>query len=253
MTKPLVDLQDCVHERAAGSDRFRLAVERFTLCPGDQIALVGPSGCGKSTTLDLLSLIVAPTRAGRFTLRMPQAGTVAGTLAEPVDVMALWRRGARDRLTALRAAHMGYVLQTGGLVPFLSVRENVLLTRRALGLPCPGPAVTLMETLGVAELERRLPRQISIGQRQRVAIARALAHQPAVILADEPTASLDPSLAEGTMKLLSAVARFQKAALVVVTHDHRLAERTGLTVVECRTGAGASVVRHDSAKAEAAA
>ncbi|WP_042697549.1 ABC transporter ATP-binding protein [Azospirillum sp. B506] len=245
MTAPLVDIENCIHERAAGADRFRLAVDRFALFPGDQIALVGPSGCGKSTMLDLLSLILAPTAAARFALSMP--GRAA------VDVMALWRGGGRDRLTALRAAHMGYVLQTGGLVPFLSVRENILLTRRALGLPCPGPAETLMEWLGVAELGRRLPRQISIGQRQRVAIARALAHRPALILADEPTASLDPSLAEGTMALLSAVARHQGAALVVVTHDHALAERTGLTVVECRAGTGASTIRHEAASVEAAA
>ncbi|NUB15486.1 ATP-binding cassette domain-containing protein [Azospirillum brasilense] len=219
MTRPLVDLQDCVHERAAGSDRFRLAVERFTLCPGDQIALVGPSGCGKSTTLDLLSLIVAPTRAGRFMLRMPQAGTVAGTLADPVDVMALWRRGARDRLTALRAAHMGYVLQTGGLVPFLSVRENVLLTRRALGLPCPGPAVTLMETLGVGELGRRLPRQISIGQRQRVAIARALVLEPRVLLLDEPTSALDVSVQAEILNLLKRLRAEHALTYVLVSHN----------------------------------
>ena len=213
MAAPLVDLEDCVHERAAGADRFRLAVERFALLPGDQVALVGPSGCGKSTTLDLLSLILAPAQAGRFTLRMLGA--------QPVDVMALWRGGARDRLTALRAAHMGYVLQTGGLVPFLSVRENVLLTRRARGLPCPGPAETLMEKLGVAELGRRLPRQISIGQRQRVAIARALAHRPAVILADEPTASLDAASADVALGMLRDAVQSRGATVLMITHDSR--------------------------------
>jgi len=80
-----------------------------------------------------------------------------------------------------RATGIGYVLQTGGLVPFLSVAENVLLTRRLLGLPCPGSTPALLAELGIGELVRRLPRQISIGERQRVAIARALAHRPALI------------------------------------------------------------------------
>lgn len=241
----ILDVEAAFHQRGNGADRFRLTVERFALSAGEQIALVGPSGCGKSTMLDLLSLILAPTDAARFTLRPGSA--------RPVDVMGLWRGGARDRLTALRAAHMGYVLQTGGLVPFLSVRENVLLTRRALGLPCPGPAEALMDKLGIAGLMNRLPRQISIGQRQRVAVARALAHRPTLILADEPTAALDPSLADGTMALLSAVARFQGAALVVVTHDHALAERTGLTVVECQPEARGSRIHRQPVRAGVAA
>jgi putative ABC transport system ATP-binding protein len=236
MTAPVLDIVDLVHERGSGSGRFRLVIERLALAAGAQVALVGQSGCGKSTALDLMAFVLQPSAGDRFVLHVGGAGT---------DVMALWRSGARNRLTRLRAAGIGYVLQTGGLVPFLSVAENVLLTRRLLGMPCPGPTPALLAELGIGELGRRLPRQVSIGQRQRVAIARALAHRPALILADEPTASLDPATAETTMSLLAAAARRHEAALIVVTHDRDLAERHGLTVVECEPGPAGTVIRFE--------
>ena len=231
---PVLDIVDLVHERGSGSDRFRLVIERLALAAGAQVALVGQSGCGKSTALDLMAFVLQPSAGDRFVLHAGGTGS---------DVMALWRTGARDRLTRLRATGIGYVLQTGGLVPFLSVAENVLLTRRLLGLPCPGSTPALLAELGIGELVRRLPRQVSIGERQRVAIARALAHRPALILADEPTASLDPATGETTMSLLTSVARHHEAALIVVTHDHDLAERHGLTVVKCAPGPAGTVIR----------
>lgn len=236
MGGPVIDITDCFLQRGDGSGRFIVGIERLRLMPGEQIALTGPSGCGKSTVLDMLALVLRPTAARCFTLR---------TGAEPAaDVSALWREGARGRLTRLRAAGIGYVLQTGGLIPFLSVGENTLLTRRLLGLPCPGPADRLLEELGIAGLRARLPRHVSIGQRQRVAIARALAHEPPLILADEPTASLDPASAEATMALLTAAARRHGAALVVVTHDRALAERHGLTIAPCQPRAHGSVLQY---------
>lgn len=237
MTAPIIDIVDCVHARGEGADRFIVAIERLAVAPGEQIALVGPSGCGKSTALDLLALVLRPTAARRFALRL--------TGGAPADILDLWTSEARDRLTRLRAVGIGYVLQTGGLIPFLNVGENTLLTRRLLGMPCPGPAEALLRDLDVGGLARRLPRQVSIGQRQRVAIARALAHEPPLVLADEPTASLDPASAERTMALLTATARRTGTALVVVTHDHALAERHGLTVVACEPRARGSVIRHD--------
>ncbi|MGF7212490.1 putative ABC transport system ATP-binding protein [Skermanella aerolata] len=231
---PVLDIVDLVHERGSGSGRFRLVIERLALAASDQVALVGQSGCGKSTALDMMAFVLRPSSGVRFMLHAGGTGS---------DIMALWRSGARDRLTRLRAAGTGYVLQTGGLVPFLSVAENVLLTRRLLGLPCPGPTPALLAELGIGELVRRLPRQVSIGERQRVAIARALAHRPALILADEPTASLDPPTGETTMSLLTNVARHHEAALIVVTHDRDLAERHGLTVVECQPEPAGTVIR----------
>lgn len=239
MDGPVIDIADCFLQRGDGAGGFTVGIERLRLMPGEQIALTGPSGCGKSTVLDMLALVLRPTAVRCFTLR-------AG--AEPAaDVAALWRAGARGRLTRLRAAGIGYVLQTGGLIPFLSVGENTLLTRRLLGLPCPGPADTLLEELGIAGLRARLPRHVSIGQRQRVAIARALAHEPPLILADEPTASLDPASAEAAMALLTAAARRHGAALVVVTHDSALAERHGLTIAPCQPRAHGSVLHYGGA------
>lgn len=236
---PVLDIEGCVHERGGGSDRFHLLLETFRLAAGERIALVGPSGCGKSTALDLLSLVLRPLGGARFRLAAGEGGVA--------DVLDLWRRDAVDRLTALRARGIGYVLQTGGLVPFLPVRENVLLTRRLLGLSGPGASDSLLEALGLGGLGRRLPRHLSVGQRQRVAMVRALAHDPALILADEPTAALDPETAETTMEELVNAAGRQGAALVVVTHDWDLAERAGLRVVPCERAPHGSVIRYAGA------
>jgi putative ABC transport system ATP-binding protein len=162
---------------SGGETPFALGVDALSLMPGQAVGIVGPSGCGKSTLIDLLALLRRPTQVARFAL-------------DGIDVAALWRHNAADACTALRAARIGVVLQTGGLLPSLSVRENVLLSQRLLGRIDLEWAGSLLAALDLAALGGRLPAQISIGQRQRVAIARALAHRPALVLADEPTAAL---------------------------------------------------------------
>ena len=205
------------------------AIDFLALGAGSRTALVGPSGCGKSTALDLLAATLRPDRAERL--------DVAGG-----DLAARWRAGDIAALTAWRARRIGYVLQTGGLLASLSVAENIRLSRRLLGLPGWGRAAEVVERLGLKRLLRRRPAQISIGERQRVAVARALAHDPAVILADEPTAALDPALADQVMTLLSELALTQGTTLLVVTHDAGLAERAGLTVVACDPTPGRTAI-----------
>jgi len=191
---------------------------------GERVVVVGQSGSGKSTLLDLVALLAAPDTAGHFILD-PGDG--------PMDVAALWAKGDRNSLTRLRARNVGYVLQTGGLLPYLSVRENILLARRLLGLAVPGPLANLAAAVGLTNLLDRLPAQLSVGQRQRAAVARALAHEPRLLLADEPTAALDPGLAGQVMEaLLSATANIG-AALVLVTHDMALATRVGGRTLRC--------------------
>ncbi len=209
-------------ERARG-DGFVLRIEDFTVGDGDNLALVGPSGSGKSTCLDLMAL----------TLRPDAADVMRVDVVNSVDAAALWRNDNRAGLAELRARHFGYVLQTGGLAPFLSLLDNALLSRRLLGLPGAGPIPDLAAQLGISHLMRRKPRQVSIGERQRAAVVRALAHEPAIVLADEPTASLDQSSAETVMRLLTAATEDIGAALVVVTHDPALAQAFGLELVTC--------------------
>jgi len=210
--------------RADGETPFALGVEALSLLPGQAVAVVGPSGCGKSTLIDLLALLRRPTQAARFEL-------------DGVDVAALWRRGAVAACTALRAARIGVVLQTGGLLPSLCVRENVLLSQRLLGRADAGWAESLLAALDLAALGARLPAALSIGQRQRVAIARALAHRPALVLADEPTAALGIEHAPAALDLLLALARGGGAALLIVSHDLPLLRAKGVPLRRCVAGA----------------
>jgi putative ABC transport system ATP-binding protein len=218
------------HGVACRRGQILIEIESLAVAKGDQLAILGPSGAGKSTCLDLLALTLLPDAADLFAFTPPGE--------QSRDLASLWTKGARGALTGLRARWMGYILQTGGLLPFLSVRENILLSRRLLGLPCPGPAQALMERLGIAHLATRLPGQVSIGERQRVAIARALAHEPALVLADEPTASLDEASADKTMELLLDAVRLSGAALVMVSHDRELVGKFGFELLECRVEPG---------------
>lgn len=235
MSAPVLLMKDVERVRGPATELFRLRIERLTIARGERVALLGPSGCGKSTCLDLLAMTLAPSRARRFGLTVRGEGET--------DVAALWKAGERGRLTRTRARHIGYVLQTGGLLPFLTICENVLLSRRLLGLPCPGPVPQILEFLGIAHLARRIPAKVSIGERQRAAVARAIAHRPDIVLADEPTASLDAANAAKVMDLLVRLAAELDLTLIVVTHDRGLAERAGLRAVECRVADGVTVIR----------
>ena len=158
------------------------------------------------------------------------------------DVAALWRRGNTNACTALRAAHVGVVLQTGGLLPSLPVRENAALSQRLLGRPDPEWIDHLLAGLDLAQLADRMPSQLSIGQRQRVAIARALAHRPALVLADEPTASLGIDHGPAALDLLLNLARDSQAALLIVSHDIELLRRKGVPLIACQLVDGVVVV-----------
>jgi putative ABC transport system ATP-binding protein len=185
---------------------FAIQVDALRLAAGEVVGIVGPSGCGKSTLLDLVALLRQPSAVARFEL-------------QGVDVAALWQRRDVDACTALRAAHVGVVLQTGGLLPSLTLRENVRLGQRLLGRVDDAWVDELLTRLDLSGLGERLPAQLSIGQRQRVAIARALAHRPALVLADEPTASLGLDHAPAAMDLLLGLAGDSGAALMIVSHD----------------------------------
>jgi len=213
-----------VHKsRGVGSQRYSLVIPALALRAGEQLAIVGPSGCGKSTLLDLLALVLAPDQVGRFEF-------------DQVDVGALWRADQQSTLAALRCTHLGYVLQTGGLLGFLDVRSNIALSRQLLGLKDDGSVARLAEQLEISDQLGKKPTALSVGQRQRVSCARALAHAPQLVLADEPTASLDPLNAERVMQALLAQAREHRAACVIATHDEPLARASGLQVrrLSCR-------------------
>lgn len=180
----------------------------LSLARGEVIALLGPSGAGKTTLLTIIGLVTPPT-AGRIVMEGKPV-VLDGRFV--VDVMT-WRR-----------RHMGFVFQKANLIPFLTAAENV---RIAMEINDQSPraakhrAMELLDYLGVANRADYYPKTLSGGEQQRVAVARALANQPDLILADEPTAALDSVRGRQVMELFRKIAHEQKAAVMVVTHDHR--------------------------------
>jgi putative ABC transport system ATP-binding protein len=179
-------------------DQLDLDVE-----PGECVALVGRSGAGKSTLLHLLAGI-----------DQAEAGSIAfdGLRIDTLD------EAARTRF---RREHLGLVFQSWNLVPSLSALDNLRLPLELIGLrgdAARGRAQALLERLGLGDLAHRFADELSGGQQQRVAVARALVHAPSVLLADEPTGSLDADSAAAVMRLLIGACREAGASLVLVTH-----------------------------------
>ena len=207
-----------------GEQGFTLTVPELIIRRGEKVALVGFSGCGKSTLLDLLAMVLRPDEAGRFDFFFQNG--------EALDVMDAWQRKQLNRLAHTRLLHIGYVLQTGGLFPFLSVRENIGISRRGLGLPVEEAVESIAQRLHIERHLNKLPGKLSVGERQRVAIARGMAHQPSVVIADEPTASLDPINAEEIMSLFNKLTDEYGVTLIMATHDWGKLGKRGFRRVE---------------------
>jgi putative ABC transport system ATP-binding protein len=203
----------------SGEQGFELTVPELIIRQAEKAALVGFSGCGKSTLLDLLAMILRPDSADEFAFFTAQDSRL--------DVAATWKRRNLDGLARARMQYIGYVLQTGGLLPFLSVYDNIALSCYGLGLPEEDAVKTVAEKLGIERHLKKFPSQLSVGERQRVSIARAMAHEPSVVIADEPTASLDPIHAEEIMGLFTGLAEEKGVTLVVATHEWDRVEELG--------------------------
>ncbi len=174
--------------------------------PGQVVALLGPSGSGKSTLIKALGLVSVP-ESGRiyFGDRLVVDGGVA-----------------RADVAELRRRYLGFVFQKANLISFLTARQNVQVACEIGHAPLPRQrADELLGYLGVSHRAGAHPEELSGGEQQRVAIARALANHPSLVLADEPTAALDGARGRAVMELFRKVAHEQRAAVIVVTHDHR--------------------------------
>jgi putative ABC transport system ATP-binding protein len=180
---------------------------------GTSLAIRGPSGCGKSTLLGLIGGLDAPT-----------AGSVT------IDGREISALSERDR-SLIRRHEIGLVFQSDNLLPFLTATENVGLQ---LALDDADErserSLRLLTALGLAEEASKFPDQLSGGQRQRVAVARAVVHRPRLIVADEPTGSLDAVSARAVVDLLLAAQRDAGATLLLVTHESGVASRLARTV-----------------------
>ncbi|EKE4956697.1 ABC transporter ATP-binding protein [Enterococcus faecalis] len=177
----------------------------FAVQPGEFVAVIGPSGSGKSTFLTIAAGLQAPT-----------SGEVI------VGGQSLNKLTKKQRL-AQRFQKIGFILQSSNLVPFLTVEDQFHLIEKVdKSRKNSELKEQLLETLGLKELRNSYPRDLSGGERQRVAIACALYHEPDVILADEPTASLDTEKAFDVVQLLAKEVKEKDKGIIMVTHDERL-------------------------------
>lgn len=178
----------------------------FSAAPGEVVFLMGPSGSGKTTLLSIMGCILRAT-----------SGSVK---IQGYEVAQLRERA----LPAVRLTHIGFIFQGFNLFPALTARENVEITLDLKGIrggQARSRAEELLTRVGLQDKFNALPNDLSGGQKQRVAIARALAGDPAIILADEPTAALDSHSGQAVLELLRELAHERGRAVVIVTHDSR--------------------------------
>ena len=207
-----------------GDQGFNLTVPSLTIRRGEKIALVGFSGCGKSTLLDLLAMVLQPDNAEEFTfVTLDQ---------ERLNVAKAWRQKNKNKLAQARIRFIGYVLQTGGLLLFLSVYDNIGLSLHGQGQPVQEAVKKLAVKLGIERHLKKNPMQLSVGERQRVAIARAMAHEPSVVIADEPTASLDPINATEVMSLFNQIVDEKDVTFIVATHEWERVKELGFRLIK---------------------
>jgi len=190
----------------------------FDVRAGEMVALTGPSGSGKSTVLNLLS-----------GLDRPNNGTIH---IDGTDITKL----SRNRVAAFRCRHIGFVFQFFYLQPFLNLVRNVTVPAMFLNHDQPSRkerdehAASLIQSVGLADRALHLPNELSGGQMQRAAIARALINKPQLVLADEPTGNLDSQNAQGIMDLFNDIRREHQTAIMVVTHDPKIAGAADRTI-----------------------
>jgi putative ABC transport system ATP-binding protein len=182
-----------------------LAEASFAVAAGEMTALVGPSGCGKSTTLNLAAGVDRPDTGRVF---------VCG-----VDLGA----AGEDELVRLRRSAIGVVFQAFHLMPHLTVEENVELPLALAGRRDGARVAALLARVDLSRRRSHYPAELSGGEQQRTAIARALVHRPRLLLADEPTGNLDSASGAAVLRLLDELRREEGAALLLATHDERLA------------------------------
>ncbi|MEN6475698.1 MAG: ABC transporter ATP-binding protein [Syntrophaceae bacterium] len=189
---------------------YALQNMNLTLNQGEFTALCGPSGSGKTTALNLIGILDSPSK-GRIVVEGKDLGTLT-----------------RSAQAAMRKQRIGFIFQAYNLIPVLSVYENAEFVLMLKGVPMPerrAKVMAILDIVGMADKADRRPHQISGGQQQRVAIARAVAGEPALVLADEPTANVDSKTADGLLDLMERLNTQRGVTFLFSTHDPRVMER----------------------------
>ncbi|CAM3167212.1 ABC transporter ATP-binding protein [Lactiplantibacillus plajomi] len=206
MTNPVLKLDAITKQFGSGHTAVTALTDaNFEVNAGEFVAIIGPSGSGKSTFLTIAAGLQTPTSGQVYLNGQP-----------------LTHQSERQRL-AYRFNDVGFILQASNLIPFLTVREQFKLVDKLAKRPFQKEKTEkLLAELALSDVQNAYPNQLSGGERQRVAIARALYNDPSVILADEPTASLDTPRSIDVVKRLADEAHHHNKAIVMVTHDQRL-------------------------------
>ncbi|SES84188.1 ABC transporter ATP-binding protein [Thorsellia anophelis] len=225
----ILKIEDLSVTRFDASRKFIVQLPCLELYSGQILALTGQSGSGKSTLLEVLGLILKPDNLARFELNLGKGNELDDLSCEILEKN-------ETLLAQIRSQALGFILQTGGLLPFLNVRENIFLTRSQKGLPNQADWITdIMVRLNIKRLADKMPHQLSIGERQRVAFIRAIAHEPLIVLADEPTAALDPYTAETLFVLMQEIAKERQLSILLVSHDWKLIEKHGFKSIQAKS------------------
>lgn len=213
----LYKMRDVCLGRQKGDSGFELHVSSLAIGYGEFNFIVGESGCGKSTLMDGLGLLLRPSSAESFLIQ-PKEGS------RTFDAFAV----GESTVLRLRRKHIGFVLQSGGLIGSLSVRQNIVLSASLAQTSVASERIQeVVEQLGLENCLTRRPGDLSGGQRQRVAIARAVLHAPSIILADEPTAAVDHDRAYEICRIFRDLVKSSGCTAVMVTHNRELAEKFG--------------------------
>ena len=227
----MLNVQGMIITRGSGSQQHRVLLPKLELTAGAVLAVTGESGCGKSTLLEALGLLLKPDSVDVFELGQPR-----------IDIAALNRSNNETQLAQIRAQRLGFVLQSGGLLPYLTVRDNIELPRRILGLPAQSERMQqAIQTLKLEHLVHKLSQALSIGERQRVACLRALAHEPQLLLADEPTAALDPYSARRLFNVFLEMVNALQLSAIVVSHDWALVQEFNLPTLQAQSEPGVTI------------
>jgi ABC superfamily ATP binding cassette transporter, ABC protein len=206
---PLIEMKQVTKSYGEGNMKVvALHETNFQLNAGEFVAIVGPSGSGKTTFLTTLGQLQEPS-GGEILVK----GTETGNLTE-------------KEKTALRFKEFGFILQASNLIPFLTVKEQLdLIDRLDKDKSSKSDRQELFDLLDLNKVQNHYPKALSGGERQRAAIARALYNNPSIVLADEPTASLDTQRAYQVTDLLASIAHEQGRGVVMITHDTRLLDK----------------------------
>lgn len=218
MATPLLELRNVVKQYDGGENPLRvLSNLNLRVEAGESIAIVGPSGCGKSTLLNLIGSLDSPT-SGEVVFKDKNIASLP-----------------EADLATFRSAEIGFVFQSHMLLPQCTVLENILLPT-LVGKDASTAldrATRLLERVGLRDRASDLPERLSGGERQRVAVVRALINKPSLLLADEPTGSLNQKGAHDLAQLLLELNREEQLTLIVVTHSMAIAELMGRVLELC--------------------